>query len=84
MIIFFNIIIIVWAIAGNKEDIDEDYGEVDEDEAKDFAKEIGAIFITTSAKEPNGIYELFNRIKIKYLEKIPKDRFDFDIPGKYL
>ena len=47
-------------------------------------KEIGAIFITTSAKEPNGIYELFNRIKVKYLEKIPKDRFDFDIPGKYL
>ena len=64
--------------------MDEDYGEVDEDEAKYFAKEIVAIFITTSAKEPNGIYELFNRIKIKYLEKLPKDRFDFDIPGKYL
>ena len=28
---FFNIIIIIWALVGNKEDIDGDYGEVDED-----------------------------------------------------
>ena len=44
-----------------------EYEEVTEQEAKGFAKEIGAIFQTTSAKLSNGVDELFKMIGKKFV-----------------
>ena len=54
-------------IAGNKCDL---FGEeeVDEDDAKNFAKSIGAVFKLTSCKECIGIDELFEECGKRYLE----------------
>jgi small GTP-binding protein len=54
----------IFAVVGNKYDLYETT-QVD-DEAKNFAKSIGAIFQYTSAKEASGINELFNNIGEKY------------------
>ena len=54
------------AVAGNKNDMYE-YEEVPEAEAKNYAKEIDAIFQTTSAKVASGIDELFKMIGEKFL-----------------
>lgn len=64
----------VIAIAGNKKDLYE-YEEVSKDEGETFAFSQGAIFKETSAKEGDGINELFKMIGIKllspdYYEKI--------------
>ncbi len=45
---------LVIAICGNKSDLFE-HEEVDESEARGFAKSINAIYRTTSAKNHNGI-----------------------------
>ena len=58
---------IVLAIAGNKADL-YDKEDVPEDEARAFAKDIGAIFKLTSAQNNSGIDELFNDLAIKYLD----------------
>ena len=58
---------IVLAIAGNKADL-YDKEDVPEDEAREFAKDIGAIFKLTSAQNNSGIDELFNDLAIKYLD----------------
>ena len=57
---------LVLAVAGNKNDMYE-YEEVPEAEAKGFAKDIGAIFQTTSAKISNGVDDLFKMIGEKFL-----------------
>ena len=54
----------IFAVVGNKYDLYETT-QVD-DEAKNFAKSIGAIFQYTSAKNASGINELFNNIGEKY------------------
>ena len=54
-------------IAGNKCDLFQDE-EVSEEEAKQFAKSIGAVFKLTSCKECIGIDELFEECGRKYLE----------------
>ena len=51
--------------AGNKSDLIE-HEVVDEGEARDFAKELGAIFVSTSAKNSEGINNLFEEIAKKY------------------
>ena len=56
---------IILVIAANKSDLIE-YETVDEGEARDFAKEISAIFISTSAKNSEGINNLFEEIAKKY------------------
>ena len=56
---------IILAIAGNKSDLIE-HEVVDEGEARDFAKELGAIFVSTSAKNSEGINNLFEEIAKKY------------------
>ena len=53
--------IIVIALAANKDDLYEDE-KVDEEEGKKLAKELGAIFQKTSAKEARGIDSLFEKI----------------------
>ena len=58
---------IVLAIAANKSDpIDSE--KVDEKTGREFAKEIGAIFKSTSAKNQKGIEELFKEVGNKYLD----------------
>ena len=44
-----------------------EYEEVQETEAKAFAKDIGAIFQTTSAKLSNGVEERFKMIGKKFV-----------------
>ena len=62
----------IFAVVGNKYDLYE-IKQID-DEAKSFAKSIGAIFQYTSAKNSSGIKELFNKIGEKYFN--PKVDFN--------
>ena len=55
------------AIAGNKSDLYDDEA-VPEQEARDFAKSIGAIFCLTSAQDNKGIEELFRNIGKAFLD----------------
>ena len=59
----------VLCIAANKSDR---YNEeqVTEDEAKQYAEKIGALYMQTSALQGTGIKELFKEVGKKYLEKI--------------
>ena len=54
------------ALAGNKNDMYEQE-EVEENEGKDLAKQLGAIFQKTSAKESTGVEDLFIKIGKKFL-----------------
>ena len=56
---------IILVIAGNKSDLIEQE-TVDEGEARNFAKELNAIFISTSAKISEGINNLFEVIAKKH------------------
>ena len=56
---------IMLAIVGNKEDL-LDKEQVDENEARDFAKENNALFFSTSAKNSDAINQLFIDIGKKY------------------
>ena len=56
---------IILAIAANKSDLIEQE-TVDEEEARNFGKELGAIFTSTSAKNTMGINNLFEEIAKKY------------------
>ena len=64
-------------IAGNKFDLFS-IEEVTEDEGNKFAKEIGAFFYLTSAKESIGIYDLFTEVGKKFLEKKDNKKYDED------
>ena len=57
---------IIIGIAGNKSDL-YDEEAVSEQEARDFAKSIGAVFGLTSAQGNTGINELFKDMAIKFL-----------------
>ncbi|XP_076370954.1 ras-related protein Rab-22A-like isoform X1 [Tachypleus tridentatus] len=59
---------IILAIAGNKCDL-EDYREVSYQTAKNYADEIGALFVETSALKAVNINEIFQEIS----KKIPKE-----------
>ena len=58
---------IVIGIAGNKCDLYEKE-DVNENEAREFAASIGAIFALTSAQNNSGINELFRDVGNKYLD----------------
>jgi Fe2+ transport system protein B len=66
------------AIAGNKNDMYE-HEEVEENEGKELAKELGAIFQKTSAKESTGVEDLFVKIGKKFLNPNATETGD---PGK--
>jgi Ras-related protein Rab-22 len=71
---------IIFGVAGNKCDLFQEE-KVSEEEAKKFAKSIGAIFHLTSCKESIGIDELFQECGKKYLQdnnlvKIEKSKND--------
>ena len=57
---------VIKAIAGNKSDL-YDEEAVPEQEAREFAKSIGAIFALTSAQNNSGIKELFQTLAKKFL-----------------
>ena len=63
----------VIAVVGNKSDLYE-IQNVDNSTAKEFAKKIGAIFQLTSAKNNDGISNLFDNIGKKYLQ--PNYQYD--------
>ena len=54
------------ALAGNKNDMYE-HEEIEENEGKELAKELGAIFQKTSAKESTGVEDLFIKIGKKFI-----------------
>ena len=56
----------IFAVVGNKFDLYETK-QVEDEEVKDFAKSINAIFQYTSAKNASGIEELFTNIGKKVL-----------------
>ncbi len=79
----------IFAVVGNKCDLFNEE-EVDEEEAKKFAKSIGAIFKLTSCKESIGIDELFSECGKRYLEvnklignevKVKKDSGNIKLGG---
>ena len=56
---------IILVVAANKSDLIEEES-VDEGEAREFAKQCGAIYTSTSAKNTSGINNLFEEIAKKY------------------
>ena len=58
---------IILGLAANKSDLD-DYEAVSEDTARNFANEINAIFMYTSACKFIGIDELFRNVGCKYID----------------
>ena len=58
---------VVMGIAGNKSDLYENE-EVPEQEAREYAKSIGAVFSLTSAQNNSGINELFEDLAKNYLD----------------
>ena len=57
----------VLAVVGNKSDLYENGELADEEQAKNFAKEINATFMLTSAKNGDGINKLFKILTEKLL-----------------
>lgn len=77
---------IIIAVAANKSDLYEQE-KVDEGAGRDFASSIDAIFKPTSAKNTNGIENLFYEIGLKYLKENSdadkqEDDDDDEIPHK--
>ena len=66
------VIIIVLGLFGNKSDLFEKE-QVPEAEARNYAKEIGAIFKLSSACNGTGIEELFKAIGCKFLNQNYKE-----------
>ena len=58
---------IIIAIAANKSDLYEER-QVEDEEGKEYAKNIGAFFASTSAKDNSGIISLFEKIAMKILD----------------
>lgn len=67
------------AIAANKSDLIDNEDDVDEEEARIFAEEIGAIFMSISAKKGIGVDELFKELGDKFLDNIRKIKEEFEI-----
>ena len=70
---------IVIGVAGNKSDLYENE-EVKEDEAREWAKEIGAVFELTSAQNNTGINDLFLNVGYKFLD--PSFKPEIEIGNK--
>ena len=65
---------VVMGVIGNKADLYENDDLADEDEAKEFAKEIGALFYLVSAKSGENVTKLFEKLLDKFLEKDIQDK----------
>lgn len=64
--------LLVIGLVGNKSDL-IDKEEVDESEARSFAKKIGAIYRQTSVVTSSGIDDLFKAIGTKYFDPTYKE-----------
>ena len=64
-------------IAGNKFDLFS-IEEITEEEGRKFAKEIGAFFYLTSAKESVGIEDLFREVGKKFIENKNNNSYNND------
>ena len=64
-------------IAGNKFDLFS-IEEITEEEGRKFAKEIGAFFYLTSAKESVGIEDLFREVGKKFIENKNNSSYNND------
>ena len=62
-------------VVGNKSDLYEEGDLADENEARQFAKEIGGIFMLTSAKTGDGIEKLFEDLLNKFLSPEFKQKY---------
>ena len=61
---------IILAVVGNKEDKDETFEDVNEEEAREFAKNLNAKFKLTSAKvNPKGFENFLKELLIDYINK---------------
>ena len=65
---------VVIGVVGNKTDLYEIDDLADEDEAKEFAEEIGAVFYLVSAKSGENITKLFEKLLDKFFEKDIQDK----------
>ena len=65
---------VVIGVVGNKTDLYENDDLADEDEAKEFAEEIGAVFYLVSAKSGENITKLFEKLLDKFFEKDIQDK----------
>ena len=68
---------LILGVAGNKSDLYEEEA-VNEKEAREFAKEIGAIFGLTSALNSSGINDFFYDIGRKYLDPNFQQKLEVD------
>jgi len=68
---------IILGIAGNKFDLFS-IEEITEEEGRKFAKEIGAFFYLTSAKESVGIEDLFREVGKKFIENKNNNSYNND------
>ena len=57
---------VIFAVAANKNDLDEER-KISDEEGRKFANEIGAIFASTSAKNASGMQALFDNVGQKIL-----------------
>ena len=71
------------ALAGNKNDMYENE-EVEENEGKQLAKELGAIFQKTSAKESTGVEDLFLNIGKRFVNPNSKEGASSNEKGQKL
>jgi Fe2+ transport system protein B len=71
------------ALAGNKNDMYENE-EVEENEGKQLAKELGAIFQKTSAKESTGVEDLFLNIGKRFVNPNSKEGVSSNEKGQKL
>lgn len=79
----FYLLFLVFGIAGNKSDM-FDHEEVNEDDARNFAKEINAVFKPTSAATNLGIEDLFEELcgKLLGIKKTETDNTKITLDGK--
>ena len=68
-------------VAGNKNELSEQK-EISEEEGKEWANSIGAVFFSISAKNGKGIREMFEYIGTKLID--PKFDYNIDLPKKGL
>jgi len=71
---------IVLAICGNKSDL-ADHRQVSRDEAEEFAEQVGAFYVETSARDSVNVNELFMEVGRRVLACSDRERVVSDVAG---
>ena len=74
---------LVTGIIGNKSDLYENEDLADEEEARDFAKEIGAVFALVSAKNGSNVNQLFEDLLDRFLQKDIQDKVKSEMGSNF-